>query len=145
MPFEEELTRGWLLRDAKATTLTFELKSIASLEADDEEPEESKMATVRSEILSKAGSVVNGDREKSYGSPEENFRRIGAMWNAYLGRALNRRLSPSDVAAMMSLVKLSRIASGKYSEDNWIDLAGYAACGGELASFEHEDHEDGDG
>ena len=64
------------------------------------------------------------------------------MWNAYLGKALNRKLTPSDIAAMMALLKLSRIASGKYSEDNWIDLAGYAACGGELASFEHEDTEE---
>lgn len=101
------------------------------------------MATLRKTILDRANSIVNGDREKSYGKPEDNFRRIGMMWNAYLGSAINRPLAPSDVAAMMALLKLARIASGNYSEDSWIDLAGYAACGGELASFEHEDKEDG--
>jgi len=100
------------------------------------------MATLRKTILEKASSIVNGDREKSYGKPEDNFRRIGMMWNAYLGPAISRPLAPSDVAAMMALLKIARIASGNYSEDSWIDLAGYAACGGELASFEQEDKED---
>ena len=42
---------------------------------------------------------------------------------------------------MMCLLKLARIGSGIYSEDNWTDLAGYAACGGELASFETDEKE----
>ena len=100
------------------------------------------MATLRKTILDRANSLVNGDREKSYGRPEDNFRRIGMMWNAYLGAAMNPPQAPSDVAPMMALLKIARIASGNYSEDSWIDLAGYAACGGELASFEHEDTED---
>ncbi len=101
-----------------------------------------KMATLRGAILERANTIVNGDREKSYGRPEDNFRRIGKMWNAYLGSSMTRPLMPSDVAAMMALLKLARIASGNYTEDSWIDLAGYAACGGELASFEQEDKED---
>ena len=44
------------------------------------------MATTRSEILDRAKRLVVGDREKSYGSPEENFKRICSMWNTYLGR-----------------------------------------------------------
>jgi hypothetical protein len=35
---------------------------------------------------------------------------------------------------MMSLLKLARIRSNPGHSDNWIDLAGYAACGGELAA-----------
>lgn len=104
--------------------------------------EAKRMAVMRGEVLDKAKSIVNGDREKSYGKPEDNFKRIGQMWGAYLGSAMKRKLTPSDVAAMMALLKIARIASGNYSEDSWIDLAGYAACGGELASFEIEDEED---
>lgn len=100
------------------------------------------MAMNRSELLDRAKRLVVGDREKSYGSPEENFSRIGKMWNAFLGRRLKTPLTPVDVAALMAMLKLARIGSGKYSEDNWIDLAGYAACGGELASYESDD-EDG--
>ena len=33
---------------------------------------------------------------------------------------------------MMALLKIARIAGGNAKADNWIDLAGYAACGGEL-------------
>lgn len=33
---------------------------------------------------------------------------------------------------MMCLFKIARIATGYGKADNWIDLAGYAACGGEL-------------
>jgi hypothetical protein len=33
---------------------------------------------------------------------------------------------------MLALLKIARIASGHAKEDNWIDLAGYAACGGEI-------------
>ena len=100
------------------------------------------MAMTRKELLDKACSIVNGARDKSYGSPEDSFKCIGQMWNAYLGRRLMKKLSPSDVAAMMGLLKIARISSGIYSEDSWIDLAGYAACGGECASYEQEDKED---
>ena len=105
--------------------------------------EEKKMATTRKELLDKACSIVNGARDKSYGSPEDSFKCIGQMWNAYLGRRLMKKLSSSDVAAMMALLKIARISSGIYSEDSWIDLAGYAACGGECASYEQEDKDDG--
>jgi hypothetical protein len=33
---------------------------------------------------------------------------------------------------MMALLKVARIATGHGKADNWVDLAGYAACGGEL-------------
>jgi hypothetical protein len=33
---------------------------------------------------------------------------------------------------MLALMKISRISSGHAKADNWIDLAGYAACGGEI-------------
>ena len=106
-----------------------------------ENMEEKKVAMTRKELLDKASAIVNGARDKSYGSPEDSFKCIGQMWNAYLGRRLQKKLAPSDVAAMMALLKIARISTGIYSEDSWIDLAGYAACGGECASFEQEDKE----
>ena len=33
---------------------------------------------------------------------------------------------------MLILLKVARIKSGKKKNDNWIDIAGYAACGGEI-------------
>ena len=84
----------------------------------------------REEILERARVCVCGDREQDYGSPEDNFKRISELWTAYLGGYV----TPTDVAAMLALLKIARIASGHAKEDNWIDLAGYAACGGEIES-----------
>ena len=87
----------------------------------------------RSEILTKAGACVNGDREQDYGSPERSFETIAAFWNAYLmNKPEPAFIGPVDVAAMLSLLKLARISTGHAKDDNWVDLAGYAACGGEL-------------
>lgn len=86
----------------------------------------------RSEILKAAENAVNGSREQDYGSPEKNFDRIAEMWSAYLCYPVLSK----DVAAMMALMKIARIASGKAKVDNWVDLAGYAACGGEIEGGE---------
>lgn len=86
----------------------------------------------RTEILDAAKRCVCGDREQDYGSPEDSFGRVAALWNAYLGDRLAAHILPEDVAAMLALLKIARIASGHAKEDNWVDLAGYAACGGEI-------------
>lgn len=83
----------------------------------------------RKEILKTAAKCVVGDREEDYGLPEQNFVRIAVFWNAYLGIA---DITAKDVAAMLALLKIARIASGHAKSDNWVDLAGYAACGGEI-------------
>lgn len=82
----------------------------------------------RKETLDAAAKCVCGDREEDYGSPEENFGRIAEFWSIYL----NMLIEPKDVAAMMALLKIARIASGNVKADSWIDLAGYAACGCEI-------------
>lgn len=89
----------------------------------------------RKEILDTAEKMVNGDRQDDYGTPEQNFERIAMLWTHYLGpNRLNVGITPVDVAAMLALLKIARVASGHGKSDNWIDLAGYAACGGELQS-----------
>ena len=88
----------------------------------------------RKEILDAAAQIVTQDREDQYGPPEDCFAAIGNLWVAYL-QARNVDidfLDPSDVANMMILLKIARGANGKPKADNRIDIAGYAACGGEL-------------
>lgn len=89
--------------------------------------------TTRKEILKQAEKTVCTDREGQYGSPEDNFRRIADLWTTYCG---GYSFEPKDVAMMMSLLKIARIATGKHKDDNYIDLAGYAACGAELGALE---------
>lgn len=91
----------------------------------------------RKSILEAADKCVCGDREQSYGSPERNFDVIAELWSAYLNAKFDTRelnIFGDDVAAMMILMKVGRTASGRFKDDNWIDIAGYAACGGELQS-----------
>lgn len=98
----------------------------------------------RREILEQARKCVCGDREQDYGSPEQNFKTIAAFWRVYLKKAVppdtDLCILPEDVAAMLALLKIARISSGHAKDDNWIDLAGYAACGGELQSSGEEIH-----
>jgi hypothetical protein len=88
----------------------------------------------RAEILQTADRYVNADREAEYGSPEQNFKVIAELWNVYLTDRVYPLIKPEDVANMMALLKIGRIASGHKKADNYIDLAGYAAIAGELAT-----------
>lgn len=91
----------------------------------------------RESILERAHVCVCGEREQDYGSPERNFEKIAQLWAAYLEdkavpTGIEVVIEPYDVAAMLALLKIARISSGHAKDDNWVDLAGYAACGGEL-------------
>lgn len=91
----------------------------------------------REEVLEAARECICGDREQDYGTPEDNFATIACLWEAYLAGAciggdFEIDIRPRDVAAMMALLKIARIATGDGKSDNWVDLAGYAACGGEI-------------
>lgn len=87
-----------------------------------------KTAPTREEILEKARQCVSGDRDLQYGSPEESFSRIAKYWSDYL----NKNISPKDVAIMMILFKVAREEHSS-KLDNWVDICGYASCGGEIA------------
>jgi hypothetical protein len=87
----------------------------------------------RAEILKAAERCVCTDRNQQYGEPEDNFRTISMLWSVYLcARGMDQPLGAADVGAMMALFKLGRIATGGDKADNFIDLAGYAACAGEI-------------
>ena len=92
----------------------------------------------REEILEEAKKCVCGKREQDYGSPESNFQIIADLWNSYLFTAVGRMnrdiITPTDVAMMMALLKIARIRNGGGTGDSFVDLAGYAACGGEICA-----------
>lgn len=85
----------------------------------------------RADILATASEYVTKDRAATHGDAEDNFRRIADLWNAYLGVD---GITSIDVAVMLALLKVARIRSNPTHADNWIDIAGYAACGGEIAT-----------
>ena len=107
----------------------------------------------RADILQTAEKCVCGKREQDYGKPENNFQAIADLWNAYLngsgfyitnierdaeGHLKHRQLSAFDVAMLMALLKVGRIATGTATDDSFVDACGYLACGGEIMENTHE-------
>ena len=82
----------------------------------------------RAECLQEAGKIVCNDREDTYGAPEDNFEMIAYFWGNYL----KYDLTSQDVANMMILLKVARAVTGKFKADNYVDIAGYAACACEM-------------
>ena len=89
-------------------------------------------------MLAEAKRCVCGERDQSYGGPEDSFRLIAKLWEPYVKEKIVPKgtlvdIEPEDVAIMMGLLKVARLASNPKHMDSWVDLAGYAACGGEIA------------
>lgn len=87
--------------------------------------------------MTNAEKALDGQK-KEYGSPENNFRLIASMWEPYIrqrcvGHGADVSIRPEDVAMLMALLKIARICTGTGTADSFVDLAGYAACGGEIA------------
>ena len=103
----------------------------------DEEP------STRRDILRCAEKCVCGQREQDYGTPESNFQLIADLWNDYLKKeGSSIVVDAKDVAMMMALMKIARIRNGGGSGDSFVDLAGYAACGGEIWHLKKETNTD---
>lgn len=81
----------------------------------------------RSDIIMKAEELINGDRNETYGDARESFDIIAKLWSVYLGVDV----TAEQVAAMFVLMKISRQRKSKHM-DNWVDIIGYAALGGEI-------------
>jgi len=86
----------------------------------------------RARILDDARDAVTKDRAATHGDVEDSFAKIAAVWSAMVGVTI----TPTQVAIMMGQLKDVRAWSNPGHRDNWVDKAGYAACGGELAEGE---------
>ena len=98
--------------------------------------EESKVTDAqerKESICEEALRIQGGDRQQDYGDPTENFQDIAYMWNEYIyvAKGQESHLEPRDVAHMMILMKIARNCH-KPKRDNWVDIAGYAQCGGKI-------------
>jgi hypothetical protein len=76
------------------------------------------------DVLEEALRITKGDRNASYGPPDQDFARTAAMWSALKGVTFEAR----EVALFMIALKLSR-ETHQRKRDNWVDVAGYARCG----------------
>jgi hypothetical protein len=87
-------------------------------------------------ILSRAGKLISGDRQASYGDAGEGFARVGRVWGALLNIP---PIPPTTVALMMAGLKSVRATDNPRHVDNWVDIAGYTGLGGEIARIDYEE------
>ncbi len=82
----------------------------------------------REQTLEEALKIVTKDRQNAYGTPEDNFSCIANLWSTYLGNPI----SAKQVAVLMILLKIARSKTSPDYSDNYVDIAGYAACANEI-------------
>lgn len=105
------------------------------------EQEQKNIPKTRREILQAAERCVCGDRDASYGGPEDSFALIASLWEPIIrarcvSQGADVNVDAVTVALLMAELKIARAATNVGHMDSWVDLAGYAACGGEIASHD---------
>tara|TARA_R110000868_G_scaffold376929_1_gene642178 strand:+ start:1120 stop:1608 length:489 start_codon:yes stop_codon:yes gene_type:complete len=113
-------------------TRTAHQRNEVQLELPFEPPLDRVMA--RAKVLRTAEKYVCKDRAAQHGDMEDNFQTIAKYWGVHLGT----EVTATDVAVMMTLLKVARIKGNEAHADNWVDGCGYLACGGELAGGDVE-------
>lgn len=124
-------TKDWTARSEGEAEAADTTRAASSEEHKDEAgPDPSS----RRGILLQATKCVCGDRDQDYGSPENSLSAIASLWADYIKAkyGVSAPLTGVDASAMMVLFKIARVATGHGKADNWVDAAGYAACGGEI-------------
>lgn len=88
----------------------------------------------RKEYLETARQIICEHRPDVHGKPENCFQLIADYWCIYLKQKTKQdiKLSPADVAMMMSLFKTARWQMNPNFCDNTLDNIGYLALAGEL-------------
>jgi len=84
-------------------------------------------------------NIITGERQNSYGKPENSFNLIKDLWNDYLvadqERITNKSvytLNSIDVANLMILFKVARLLGQKPTRDTYLDIQGYAAIAADI-------------
>ena len=93
-------------------------------------------ALIRGNVLRDALRTINGQRQDSYGNPEDSFERIANLWDAYLTGKYRSEidLTAEDVALMMTLMKIARMMTGSGHRDSYIDAAGYIGLAADMGA-----------
>lgn len=108
------------------------------------EPADPNVARKRREaILATVAEATCQSRPHTYGDAEDEFPTVAGLWSCYLSRSLDTPipLESADVAVLLALLKIARIAANPDHADSWVDLAGYAVCGGGIVTAKAADAE----
>lgn len=91
------------------------------------------------------------DREIVHGNSDDTLSTIAEVWTSVLNRIFIQQgatkeiiLHPAHVSLLMNALKICRAIENPYHIDNWVDQAGYAACGAISINKELEGSEEFD-
>jgi len=84
------------------------------------------------DVLEEAKDLIYGQRSDDYGDAQSNFQRMADLVNPIIKKA-DGNLTATDMALVMIQVKIARLQETPDHEDSWIDIAGYAALGAQIA------------
>ena len=85
----------------------------------------------RGKVLQTAFKLIFGPRSEKYGPPLTNHQRIAAGFSVIF----NQEVTPSQVVKALIWLKIARLVNAN-DDDSWVDIAGYAAIGSEIADDE---------
>lgn len=88
------------------------------------------------EFLDEVKDIVT-EREGQHGKPAKTHGVIAELWSIYLSEkiGISVKIDGADVAMMQIEAKIGRFISGQSDHmDTVLDIAGYAACAGEIVS-----------
>jgi len=92
------------------------------------------------DILNRAADLVGGDRASAHGDAAETLQAIGELWGhllSLMGKPLPEPLEARDVAILMAGLKIVRAYKGdESSDDNYVDMAGYAGLAGAVRKYQ---------
>ena len=74
-------------------------------------------------ILTRAASLVSGERARQHGDYTQLQSRIAELWSVYL----KVPVSGAQVAFCMALLKVARDEVGEFNQDDGEDAAAYTA------------------
>lgn len=88
--------------------------------------------TPREQCLAEARALISSDRAEQYGDLGENAETFRALMAAVY-RDARGFAAMTDYPLAMILVKIARLAQNPTHLDSWVDIAGYAGLGYEIA------------
>jgi hypothetical protein len=95
-----------------------------------------KNKETRGKVLTESLNVINGERQDSYGNPEDSFKIIAEYWTTYLKAegilVHDKKLSPKNTTIMMSLFKHARMSGQGDKLDNYRDAGGYIGIASDM-------------
>jgi hypothetical protein len=103
-------------------------------EAPLEQDQQGYMDGLRVALADRVVQMVNSERQGAYGPPEDGMTVISRLWSAYL----EQDLMPSDVVALLALLKVARLQVNPFHLDSWLDLTGYGLIGSSFAAMTEE-------